>query len=337
MARTPEALTGRRPLRPPPAGLRSDSPARSQRPAPPPGRARAAPADGPIVVLTYSFSGWRRLQGVLERDPGLACTAGTGILGLCDMAARAWANVEERDGEHLSALAATSIRATLVPMMTVMLARSSRASRWCETATADPPAAETFLRIVPGTQFLCLHRSCPEVVRAVLASSPWGIIGGPFTPYLQAYPANTAAAIAASWADSAGQLLDFETRHPESALRVRYEDLASDPAATSQAISDFTGITPPSPVPELTEDELPGGGPAGGGTAGPDAGFPAGPETKFPAGMLPPQLIQRINHLHDQLNYPHVSASAPISRELTAPAAGLTGPGSPGLLGQSEV
>jgi hypothetical protein len=327
MARTPEVLTGRRSLRAPSARLRSDPPAPSQRPVPPPGQARQAPADGPIVVLTYSFSGWRRLQDVLERDPELACTAGTGILGLCDMAARAWANVEESDGEHMSSLAATSIRATLVPMMTVMMARSSRARRWCETATADPAAAETFLRIVPGTQFLCLHRSCPDVVRAVLAGSPWGIISGPFTPYVQAYPANTAAAIAACWADSAGHLLDFETRHPESALRVRYEDLASHPAATSQAISDFTGTTPASPVPELTEAELPGG-PTGGGPAGPDAGFPAGPETRFPAGMLPPQLIQRINHLHDQLNYPHVSASAPSSPELTAPAAGLTGPGS---------
>jgi Sulfotransferase family len=335
MARTPQPLTGRQPPRAPSAGLRSDPPGPCQRPVPPPGQARQAAA-GPIVVLTYSFSGSRRLQDVLERDPELACTAGTGILGLCDVAARAWASVEESNGEHLSSLAATSIRATLVPMMTVIMARSSRARRWCETATANPAAAETFLRIVPGTQFLCLHRSCPDLVRAVLASSPWGILSGPFTPYLQAYPANTAAAIAACWADSAGQLLDFETRHPGSALRVRYEDLASDPAATSRAISAFTGITPASPVPELAQDELPGGGTTGGSPAGPDAGFPAGPETRFPAAMLPTQLIQRINHLHDQLNYPHVSDSAPTSRELTAPAAGPTGPGPSGRPGNSE-
>jgi hypothetical protein len=298
-----------------------------RRPVPPRGQARAAPADGPVVVLTYNFSGWRRLQDVLERDPELACTAGTAILGLCDTAARAWASVEERDSGQLSALAAAAIRATLVPLMTVIMARSSGARRWCETATADPAAAETFLRIVPGTQFLCLHRSCPEVVAAVLAGSPWGILGAQFTPYLMAYPANTAAAIAAYWADWAGQLLDFEARHPQSALRVRYEDLAGDPAATWQAISAFTGITPASPVPEPAGDEQPGGGTTAGGPAEPDAGFPAGPETRFPAGMLPPQLIQRINHLHDQLNYPHVSASAPTSRELTAPAAGPTGPG----------
>jgi hypothetical protein len=321
MARAREPFTGRRPLRVPSAGLRSDPPGPAQRPVPQPGQARQAPAAGPVVVLTYSFSGWRRLQGVLERVPELACTAGTGVLDMCAMAARAWANVEEGDGEHMSSLAATSIRAMVISMMTVMVTRSSRARRWCETATADPAAAEAFLRIVPGTQFLCLHRSCPDMVRAVLGSSPWGITGGQFTPYLLAHPANASAAIAACWADSAGQLLDFESRHPESALRVRYEDLASDPAATSQAISDFTGVTPASPVPERTEDELPGDGPGG--------GDPAGLDTRFPVAMLPPPLIQRINHLHEQLNYPHLPASSPTSPELTGPAARRTGSGAP--------
>lgn len=328
MARTQEPVTGRRPLRVPSAGLRSDPPGPAQRPVPHPGPVGQASAGGPVVVLTYSFSGWPRLQGVLERVPELACTTGTGILGMCDTAARAWVNVEERDGEHMSSLAAKSIRAMVVSMMTVMVTRSSRARRWCETATVEPAAAETFLRIVPGTQFLCLHRSCPDVVRTVLSSSPWGIVGGPFTPYLLAHPANTTAAIAACWADSAGQLLDFESRHPESALRVRYEDLASDPAATSQAIFDFTGMAPASPVPELAEDELLGGGISG--------GDPAGLDTRFPVAMLPPQLIQRISHLHEQLDYPPVSASSQSSQELTGPAAGRTGSGAPGRPGQSE-
>ncbi len=316
MARTRQPFTRRPPVLAPSADPRCDPPGPARRSVPPAGQLPQAPASSPVVVLTYSFSGWRRLQDVLERVPELSCTAGTGVLGLCDMAARAWANVEESDGEHMSSLAARAIRAMAVSMMTVIAARSG-ARRWCETATAEPAAAETFLRIVPGTQFLCLHRSCPDVVRAVLSSSPWGIIGGQFTPYLQACPANIAAAIAAYWADRAGQLLDFESRHPESALRVRYEDLASDPAATSQAISEFTGMTPASAVRELAADELPGGAATG--------GDPAGLDASFPAGMLPPQLIQRISHLHEQLGYPRVSATSETSPELTGPAAGRSG------------
>jgi hypothetical protein len=211
MARIREPLTGRGPLRVPSGGLRSDPPGPSRRPERQPGQARQEAA-GPVVVLSFSFAGWRRLQGELERVPELACTTGTGVLGMCDMAARAWANVEERSG-----------------------------------------------------------------------------------------------AIAECRADSAGQLLDFESRHPESALRVRYEDLATDPAATWHAISDFTGMTPASPVRELAGDELPGGGTSG--------GEPAGPETRFPVALLPPQLIQRMNHLHEQLGYPRMSATSETSRD----------------------
>jgi hypothetical protein len=298
MARTRQPVRGQRPVLAASAGPRSDRPTPSERPVPQAGQLSQAPASSPIVVLTYSFSGWRRLQVALERVPELTCTVGTGILGMCDMAARAWANVEESDGEHMSSLAARSIRAMAISMMTVVVTGSSGARRWCEIATAEPAAAETFLRIIPGTQFLCLHRSCPDVVRAALSSSPWGIIGGQFIPYLQAHPANTTAAIMAWWADSAGQLLDFESRHPETAQRIRYEDLATDPAATSQAISDFTGTTPASPVHQLAEDEQPGSG-----ASGPDL---AGLDTRLPVTMLPPQLIQRINHLHERLNYPQI-------------------------------
>jgi hypothetical protein len=66
----------------------------------------------PSSCSAFSFSGWHRLQGELERVPELACTAGTGVLGMCDMAARAWANVEEGDGKQMSSLAARSIRAS---------------------------------------------------------------------------------------------------------------------------------------------------------------------------------------------------------------------------------
>jgi hypothetical protein len=298
MAGTRQPVRGQPPVLAPSAGPRSDPATPSERPVPQAGQLSQAPASSPIVVLTYSFSGWRSLQVVLARVPELTCTAGTGILGLCDMAARAWANVEESDGEHISSLAAKSIRAMAISMMTVMVTGSSGARRWCEIATAEPAAAETFLRIVPGTQFICLHRSCPDVVRAALSSSPWGIIGGQFIPYLQAHPANATAAIMAWWADSAGQLLDFEAQHSETALRVRYEDLATDPAATSQAISDFSGTTPASPVHELAEDERPGSGASGSDLAGLD--------TRLPVTMLPPQLIQRINHLHERLNYPQI-------------------------------
>jgi Sulfotransferase family len=301
MARTRKPLARRQSFLVPSAGLSRDPSGPAQRSGPQAGERPPAAANAPVIVLTHSLAGGRRLQGMLERVPALACTTGTGILGMCDTAARAWANVEESDGEHMSSLAAKSMRAMVASMITVMVTRSG-ARRWCESATAEPAAAEAFLRVVPGTQFICLHRSCPDVVRSVLRSSPWGIIGGRFTPYLQAHPTNATVAIAACWADFTRQLLDFESRHPESSLRVRYEDLLSDPVMTSEAISDFIGLAPESPVQELAEDELMDGDAGGGEEAGQDSGFPV--------AMLPPRLIQRVNQLHEQLDYPRMPASS---------------------------
>lgn len=87
-----------------------------------------APANDPVVVLTFSFAGGQRLNSRLQRVPELACTTGTGILGMCDMVARAWENVEDSDGERMSSLAAKSIRAMVTTMMTVIVARSGDAA-----------------------------------------------------------------------------------------------------------------------------------------------------------------------------------------------------------------
>jgi hypothetical protein len=297
MAGTRDPLTSQR--QPPglDAGHRRNPPGPLHRSPPQAGAHLQASASGPVVVLTYNFAGARRLQSILERAPELACTTGVGIIGMCDMAARAWMSVEGSDGEHLSSLAAKSLRAMVSSMMTIIVVRSG-ARRWCETAVAEPAAAEVFLRVIPNAQFICLHRSCPDVVRTVLRTSPWGIIGGPFAPYLAQQPTNVTAAIAACWVDSVSSLLEFESRHPESCLRVRYEDLVRDPDSTSAAVFDFIGATPESTVQELADEEELLDRATKGGT---------GPKTEFPVGKIPPQLIQRVNQFHEKLDYPQLS------------------------------
>lgn len=146
---------------PAPASLRSNPAEPAQRPVPQSGERSQEPASGPLVMFAYSFLAGADLQGGLGQVPELACAAGTDILGMCDTAARAWANVEESDGEHMSPLAVKTRRAMVATMKTVMMARSSGARRWCEIATVELAAAEAFLRIFPATQFICLQDEPP--------------------------------------------------------------------------------------------------------------------------------------------------------------------------------
>jgi hypothetical protein len=260
------------------------------KPAGPESTARAAP----VIVLTSACSGADWLLSLLDRHPDLSCTSGTGILPLCEQAAAVWRNADGQAGGPLSPLAAASTRALASGIITSVLAREGK-RRWCEAATAPPRTAETFLQIYPGTSVLCLHRACPDVVRAILRASPWGIAGGGFAPFISAHPGSTVAALAGYWAAQTGDLLAFERAHPEACLRVRYEDLAAAPGDTLGKVASFAGIG------EIGQQAAPRA--ENGAVAAAEPGNPA-PQGPLPVGQIPLALLTRVNDLLQKLDYP---------------------------------
>lgn len=196
--------------------------------------------DGPVVVLTYAFAGADRLGSLLAEHPELACTSGTGLIPLCDQALFTWRQAEGRDGPS-SALALSSVRALAGSVIVPLLARSGK-KRWCEIATAPPACAESFLRVYPDTQFICLHRNCADVIGSVVQANPWDLTGREFGGFAAAYPGNTVAALAAYWAARTGPLLEFEASHVGACHRVRYEDLAAEPDLTRSQVNTFLDL-----------------------------------------------------------------------------------------------
>lgn len=254
---------------------------------------------GPVVVLTYQHAGAANLQAILSMHPALACTAGTGILAACDQAAAAWRQVDGRPGASMSQLAASSVRGLATTMMMAIAARTGK-RRWCETAAPDRSAAETFLKLFPGTQFVCLHRSCPGVVAATLRASPWGIAGATYAAYAAAHPAGTVAALAAWWVDHARPVLAFEEAHPDSCLRIRYEDLIAEPGQTEREILEFLGLDGRGPrLPELPGED---------GQKIAADGISGGAD-EFPVGQIPPALLAQVNDLHVRIGYPQLNRS----------------------------
>jgi hypothetical protein len=269
-------------------------------PAGPDGAART----GPVIVLTYPHAGGERLGALLARYPDLACTAGTGILPLCDAAAAAWAAVDDRPGGPPSRLAETSTRALAASMITALLVQQGK-RRWCEVATAAPDAAAAFTRLFPGARIVCLHRACPDVVRAAVQASPWGLAGVEYAPFTSAYPASTAAALTAHWAARTTSLLAFEQAHPGICQRLRYEDLA---AGSLSSLSGFLGLTGPGPGPASWADD----------EAADPAHGTAGMHVGFPAGQLPPALLERASGLMEKLGYRPLGPAAGPASEFTS-------------------
>jgi hypothetical protein len=249
----------------------------------------------PVIVLASPDSGAQRLLSLLSAGGGLACTSGTGVLPLCEQAAHVWRRAETGNGQtgRLSSLAAKSIRTSVAPLVTQILA-STGAQRWCEHAAPAPSAAGTFLGLFPGTRFVCLHREAGQVIRAALARSPWGLAGPAYRPFVAAQPGSSVAALAAYWAAHTEALLEFEAGHPDACLRVRFEDLPGMPGQIPAELSDFLGIAAVGyQGPPARHDD---------GDTAPGEEVP--PPPALPLDQVPPPLLTQVNGLLSQLGYP---------------------------------
>jgi protein-tyrosine sulfotransferase len=263
-----------------------------------PGQA-ASQASGPVIVLAFRFSGGQVLESILSRQPGLTCTTGTGIVPLCAQALATWQQVET--AAAMSALAASSVRALAGSMITCILA-SAGGTRWCETVTGPASSANTFARLFPQAQFVCVYRSCDQAVSAATQVSRWGLASAGVGEFAGAYPGNNVAAVTAYWRASTSEMLEFEAAHSSRTLRVRYEDLTASPDRSTQSLLNFLGLAPDHPG-------LPGQPPAGEPGADPPPGL-SGSDSglSIPLELIPAPMLERVNDLQTQLGYPALRA-----------------------------
>lgn len=246
-------------------------------------------ARSPVIILSYAYSGAGAVQDRLAAGTDLACTAATGIVPLCEAAADTWHRVEGQPGPVMSQLALSTLRTLVTAQVTVILAAAGQA-RWCELAAAAPSAVSRFCQIFPEASFVSVHRGCPDVIRAGIEGSPWGLQGQGLMPFLLSYPGNSVAALAAHWVSSTEQLLAFEAASGQAVHRIRYEDVIADPAGTLAPLRAALRLeTTDRGEPPLSEFPEP---------------QPAAPDLVVPVEMIPRPLQERIRRLHGELGYP---------------------------------
>jgi hypothetical protein len=261
----------------------------------------------PIVVLTYGHAGGGRLRQLLATDDSLTITAGTGLLGVCEQAAVMWRHTEGRPESQLTSLGAVSVRSMAMALISSLTARTGQ-RRWCEIASTEPAAAETFLGLFPGTRFVCLHRCCPDVIYSTLAASPWGLAGPQYARFTATYPASTVAALTSWWVGHAGALVAFEQANPDACLRLHYEDLLADEGVRND-LWKFLGLGPETPsLPPIVRSGPDDIGPLT-GSSDASALPPEQPGCgkDFPADQIPPDLLAQVNTLHATLGYPRLT------------------------------
>jgi hypothetical protein len=300
----------------------------------------------PVFVLCNGRSGSTLLRFLLDAHPELACPPETNVPALCAQLATVWSLIE---GAPLSAnrgdeppeipdAAIAGIRQTMDRMVGSYLSRRGK-KRYCDKSLATARFAELLLRVYPEARFLCLYRHPMDVIASGLEACPWGLNGYGFDSYIATTPGNAVMALARFWADNAAETLSAEEHFPDRCLRVRYEDLVTDPEGIAAEIFTFLDA---SQAPGISATCF---------SADRERFGPAdykiwytskvsaesiGRGWSVPAGMIAPQVLAAINELAAKLGYLQIDGdwgtSAP-PRDVRLPQTVsdvYSGPGVPG-------
>lgn len=275
--------------------------------------------DEPVVVLAYPQSGVGRLMSIVSQRPDIWLKAQAHLVQMCHHMGRAWVAAEDSPGSRLSRLAAASIRSVLSSMITAGCAATG-ATRWWSLALSAPEAATTFAEIYPKARFICFYRECTDTIYAGLAACPWGLSGYGFEAFAAAYPGKNVAALADYWAAHTEPILDFEQVYADRAIRIRYEDFATETDTTLKNIYDFLGMEQLMREFTLPDPWHPSGNTDDTDLHSPDNrqshtsvtpdGLGLGLGRQIPILDIPEHLRIRIDSLHSRLGYPELRDTA---------------------------
>lgn len=267
----------------------------------------------PVFVLCNGRSGSTLLRFLLDAHPELACPPETNLPGLCVQLATVWSLIE---GAPLSANrgdeppevpepAIAGVRETMDRMVGSYLARRGK-NRYCDKSLGTARFARLLTRVYPQARFVCVYRHPMDVIASGIEACPWGLNGYGFDPYIAATPGNAVTALANFWADNTRITLAAEEQFADQSIRLRYEDLVTDPEAVMAELFEFLGVAP---APGISEDcfsaERERFGPADYKiwSTSQVSSASVGRGWSIPAAMIAPQLRAAINELAGKLGY----------------------------------
>ncbi len=253
------------------------------------------------------------LRFLLDAHPDLACPPETNLPVLCGQLATVWSLIE---GAPLSAnrgdeppvipdAAIAGVRETMDRMVGSYLERRGK-KRYCDKSLGTARQAELLLRIYPGAKFICLYRHPMDVIASGMEACPWGLNGYGFEPYIAQSPGNAVFALARFWVDNTAQTLAAEEKFPDQCVRVRYEDLVTDPEATAARVLEFLGAAPAPGISQAcfsAERELFGPGDHKIWYTSKISSGSICRGWSIPTDMIAPPVLAAMNELADKLGY----------------------------------
>ena len=267
----------------------------------------------PVFVLCHARSGSTLLRFLLDAHQDLACPPETNLSALCAQLATVWSMIEgaplsANRGDEPPAIPDAAIAGTRETMDRIVgryLQRRGKL-RYCDKSLGTARYAELITRVYPAAKFLCLYRHPMDVIASGLEACPFGLTGYGFDSYNATTPGNAVLALARYWVDNTAATLAVEERFGDRCLRVRYEDLVTDPEGTAARIFTFLDADQVPAISSLCfSEERERSGPADykiwyTSEVSTDS---IGRGWSIPIAMIAPQVLATINELADKLGF----------------------------------
>jgi hypothetical protein len=193
----------------------------------------------PVFVVCNARSGSTLLRWLIDAHDEISCPGET------DVAALLQAYVESAQAVGLSVEnSLVGARMVVDDLMATHL-RVAGKTRWCDKSLSNVAAMDRLADAWPEARFVLLHRHAMDVIASALEASEWGLDSFGLAPYAQMSPTNGVMAVAGYWIERTAAMLDFEARHPDRCLRLRYEDLVTRTDASMQEVWRLFGADCP--------------------------------------------------------------------------------------------
>lgn len=263
----------------------------------------------PIFILSCVRSGSTMLRYILDTNPNI-CSPGHLNLGLLCLGLykASYYSIgslpDIKTEEQRDVFAIHESRAIIHQLMDKYV-QGKGGKRWCEKSTDNVDYAGLLEKLFPEAQYICLYRSCLDVVYSCIKTSPLGFMDE-LSPYVQRQPTNFVAAVIENWLEKTEKLIRFEENYPDKSIRVNYEFLVNNPRDELYRLFAFLGEDWNSELSnsifKVSHDQGPGDSKVK--FSSEIRRDSVGNGVQIPFTAIPEALVNRVDALHQKLGYP---------------------------------
>lgn len=199
----------------------------------------------PIFIISCERSGSTLLRYIIDTHPDICSPSELSLGSLCSSLihlvdhlslGEVGRNIFQEDRNIL--VCAEVNRMVSEWMNTYVKFRGKRL--WCEKTPKNLDYLTILQSVFPDAKYICLHRNCMDVVYSLFEASRMGIY---VDHVYYARNNNQVSVYVDSWVDKTSRLLTFEKENAQQCIRVRYEDIVTNPAETLKPVFEFIGVT----------------------------------------------------------------------------------------------